>query len=227
MFNVTLLTEPNGVITSRKHHIQFDTISNILSQSVTISDYHCTMSFVDPHMTKWFNQQDLISSADDNDTENEVVGAMAKFKIKKAKTAKERAEIVAEEKRKLKMTKKMQKQQREQNKVRAAKLKEAIKAQKIADKAARELRKEEEIKAKQAVEREMKKSAKKVVEKAVEKELKKKSAGRVCGMEPPKRRGRPPKNLAAAMATADADAATSAKKVQFILLRVTPVKVNI
>ena len=147
---------------------------------------------------------------------------MAKFRVKKAKTARERLGIVAEEKRKLKMNKKMEEQQREKHKTDAAKKKEAIKAQVKANRVERELKKKEELKAKQAVERELKKSAKKVVEKAVEKELKKSAtAAKMCTSAPVKRRGRPSKNLAAAMAEADSAAIVSAKKVQIISVAVT------
>ena len=135
---------------------------------------------------------------------------MAKFKIQRATTPKKRAEIISKERKEQEMTKKQLEKQRKRSKTDAARKKEVMLAQMKANRVEKKLKKQEEIKANQVVERELRKKAKQ----AIDKELKKKAtAARVGGMDPPKRRGRPPKNLAEAMVQADAAAAARGKKV--------------
>ena len=141
--------------------------------------------------------QSLISSTEDDDDEN--LGAMAKYKLNKAITPEKKALLRAKEKKgKDKAAMKLEKQ-RKKDRTAAAKKKEVAKADKLARTQERELKKKEMLKVQQSA-------------LAAQRQLQK-AAAKVCGLEPTKRRGRPPKNLAAAMEAADSAAAASAKQV--------------
>ena len=140
----------------------------------------------------------IISSAEDDEPE---LGATAKFKMATANTPEKRAQVKTKNQKEMIKAANAVEKKRAKNAVDASKKKEIAKADKLAKTMEKQLKKEEMIKVQQdAV------AAQRALQKA---------AAKVCGLEPVKKRGpgRPPKNLAAAMAAADAEADKSAKKV--------------